>query len=490
MAAPVSGSAGSLEPTFQGFIGSTMDALVLFEACLAGVVQHVARRPHDRERSDLIKSGNIFIYEEHSSGIKRWTDGIAWSPSRILGNFLLYRELDKPFQPGEKKRANKRPKIEGGVSKSVPTPRASTSLPSFAPGAMPSPTSIPNMDPNVNDNADRAYVGSLVDSYQFKENGLIKKTISVVYKGVQHHLVSYYTLSDIKKNVLKSVTQSGLLSSIVPRHSLMQSGNFRAPIDDGELNVLDPNRLYGYPPMDYMGVPNRSMSIQPGAGFGHTQTWASTQHYAPNPAYSLPQTIPSHTTNYGQTLAQYSYDPSYGPSRPHSYSPIIQNRRHSDLVPSTNGATALAYQQSPMITHGSSLSSHDLATSSYSDMLSASAANAAAESASTSVVRAYGATGVLGQSSGAHGIGSSVPQSTTGFHSQMTNGYDNSMSRLPMNNFGDPLQEPAGQTFGSTSAHNTPTDLPIGLDHSDLPSADQEWNTTGSVVPKHEDDRW
>ncbi|CAO3597762.1 unnamed protein product [Absidia cylindrospora] len=27
-------------------------------------------------------------------GIKRWTDGLVWSPSRIFGNFLIYRELD------------------------------------------------------------------------------------------------------------------------------------------------------------------------------------------------------------------------------------------------------------------------------------------------------------------------------------------------------------------------------------------------------------
>jgi hypothetical protein len=42
--------------------------------CLSGALNHVAQRPHDRERASLIKSGNVFIYEEHSSSIKRWTD--------------------------------------------------------------------------------------------------------------------------------------------------------------------------------------------------------------------------------------------------------------------------------------------------------------------------------------------------------------------------------------------------------------------------------
>ena len=78
-----------LVPTFTGFVRNTTDALILFEACLSGKLHYVSRRLHDRERSQLIQSGNIFIYEENESGIKRWTDGVAWSTSRILGDFLI-----------------------------------------------------------------------------------------------------------------------------------------------------------------------------------------------------------------------------------------------------------------------------------------------------------------------------------------------------------------------------------------------------------------
>lgn len=56
----------------------------------------------------MIQSGNTFIYEEKTTGIKRWTDGVIWSPSRILGNFLVYRELDKPFLSGEKRKTIKK----------------------------------------------------------------------------------------------------------------------------------------------------------------------------------------------------------------------------------------------------------------------------------------------------------------------------------------------------------------------------------------------
>ena len=40
------------------------------------------------------------------------------------------------------------------------------------------------------DDAQRALIGSLVDSYGFKEGGLVKKTMSVNINNVSHHLVS------------------------------------------------------------------------------------------------------------------------------------------------------------------------------------------------------------------------------------------------------------------------------------------------------------
>jgi hypothetical protein len=44
---------------------------LLFEACFSGALNHVAWRSYDREQASLIKSGNVFIFEEHLSGIKR-----------------------------------------------------------------------------------------------------------------------------------------------------------------------------------------------------------------------------------------------------------------------------------------------------------------------------------------------------------------------------------------------------------------------------------
>lgn len=297
-------SGSPLNPTFTGYIATTMDALVLFEACLCGRLSHVPRRPHDRERAALIRSGNVFIYEEHSSGIKRWTDGVPWSPSRILGNFLLYRELDKPFQPGEKKRAMKKPKMDGGVTKPTANTGAarSNSISSYG-TSMPSSSSLSSYSNGDNNgtgrDSERALVGSLVDSYQFKSDGLIKKTISVSYRGVQHHLVSYYNIEEVVTGRLLSPTSTPEFKNITPRSSLISSGNFRAPVDDHELVVNSAEMaaaagyLHGgynpYAQPEYMamngGINHRSMSVPSIQAYG--SSWGSMpQHHGLNTSYT------------------------------------------------------------------------------------------------------------------------------------------------------------------------------------------------------------
>ena len=229
----------ALEPTWRGHVNTTMDALVLFEACLMGRMNHVPRRPHDRERDDLIRSGNVFIYEEHSSGIKRWTDGYNWSPSRILNNFLIYRELEKAFAPGEKKKAlkkknsNNNPSSKNGIVKSESSSRTSSTS-SANIGAAVAAVTLSGCDENGQNNADRALIGSLVDSYPFKEDGLVKKTISITHKGVPHHLVSYYNVEDVKNNTLMTPLQDPQFFGLYPRPDLIQNQNFRVAVDHEE----------------------------------------------------------------------------------------------------------------------------------------------------------------------------------------------------------------------------------------------------------------
>ncbi|KAI0458340.1 Gti1/Pac2 family-domain-containing protein [Xylaria acuta] len=492
-------SGAPLYPTFEGFIGSTMDALILFEASLSGVVTHVPRRPHDRERSSLIRSGHVFIYEEHSSGIKRWTDGVPWSPSRILGNFLLYRELDKPFQPGEKKRAMKRNKTEG-VTK-PPSNHRSNSTSGFAPSGLPSQAMTASGGGSISGNEDeRAYVGSLVDSYQFRDNGLIKKTISVTHKGIQHHLVSYYSLADVKTGRLRTVRNTSSLRGVVPSQSLLQCGSFRAPIDDNDFGVLDTTQQYmvatpAPAPTDYTVLqnlpPNRSLSIPPTQPYGNTQAWG-TQQYGHNPDYNTaPQMLQPTPTGYGHPqLMSYPYEVAYASSsRASNFNPAIQPTRRHSVVPNSNGASQLEYSAAaPLLTNGSGLTTHGLSGDPYinGEMFGVSAANAAAESSSADTSGGNDAAGTIDQSNGTNGLNTPVPHNASGFDGPLSNGYENPMNQLAMANFGGPLQDSAGSNFGATGPGTSPASITLGLNHTSGMSPpemeenpeEMEWNRT------------
>jgi hypothetical protein len=238
-----------LNPTFQGYVDTTHDALILFEACLTGRLAYVPRRPHLHERNQLICSGSVFLYEENASGIKRWTDGVTWSPSRILlHNFLVYRELDKPFPPGKKKRVMRR-RDRHLVRPGEPYSRPDTTGEAYSP-TTPQPISF-TATPTPSD-AERKLIGSLTDSYDFKSNGLMKKTMSVTVQGVATHLVAYYNTDDVKRGQLLRPSESAALSDIRPRPELTSKQSFRAPLEEMDEDSTREGRqsMYGgYPPL-------------------------------------------------------------------------------------------------------------------------------------------------------------------------------------------------------------------------------------------------
>lgn len=277
--------AGPLVPTFHGFVQNSMDGLVLFEACLSGKLHHVPRRPHDRERASLIKSGSIFIYEENASGIKRWTDGVAWSPSRILGNFLIYRELEKPFPPGEKKRAMKRKRTS---MPGEPYPRRGSDENETAemstPLTPPTPNGGSDQKPEMastdqDKELERSLIGSLVDSYGFRPDGLVKKTMSISINGISHHMVSYYKVDDVKNNVLPRPLSDHRLQNISVRPELYLKQNFRAPVEETEHYAID-GHMHAHPQMMYSSMAG-GYGVRPGQYIGQ-----------PYPAgmYSMPGT--------------------------------------------------------------------------------------------------------------------------------------------------------------------------------------------------------
>lgn len=307
--------ASALSPTWHGYVSDTREALILFEATMSGRLHRVVRRPHDRERSALIQSGSVFIYEESASGIKRWTDGVTWSPSRILGNFLIYRELDKPFPPGEKKRATKKVKRNSRPGEPYPRPDSEDfkgSPPKLAPPSLKTESSTER-------ETERSLVGSLTDSYQFKDGGLVKKTLSVNVENVHYHLVSYYKPEDVTTGALRKPMDVPELRSIQIRHDLLHRQNFRVPIDEMEDTTQSP---YSHPRNNSYQPPHTGFPVHaylPTAGLPPPMQSSYYSHpmsdVAAPPQYYMPQ-HQSHQGYQSPHQHQHSYS---SPQTHHTY---------------------------------------------------------------------------------------------------------------------------------------------------------------------------
>lgn len=94
----------------RGYLHSYDEAFLLVHAVRLGLVRPNRERLSLKER-DEIKSGNIYIFIENRTLMVRWTDGRTWSPSKILGSFLLYKEVPKCLTKNATMK-NRRSKVE------------------------------------------------------------------------------------------------------------------------------------------------------------------------------------------------------------------------------------------------------------------------------------------------------------------------------------------------------------------------------------------
>ncbi|KAF8071572.1 Gti1/Pac2 family-domain-containing protein [Lyophyllum atratum] len=198
-------------PPFTGYVETTLHALRLIHAARQGVIPRITRRLNDSERRSMIKTGAVFVFSVEESGIKRWTDGLLWSPSRIVGNFLVYREINERTSS---RGAHRKPYPMDSPSRGMPGRRNSPdhSLVAFrGPGHL-SQSHSASSDPGA-----------------FKTNGLIKKTITVTIEGSDLHLISYYTSDDIRSGRLKRPTsRPDIMALTMPPH-IFRLTNFRVP---------------------------------------------------------------------------------------------------------------------------------------------------------------------------------------------------------------------------------------------------------------------
>jgi len=60
-------SSMSVTETFHGYIETTQDSLLVFEACRRNILPKVSRRLQERERR-MARSGSVFVFDEKDSG--------------------------------------------------------------------------------------------------------------------------------------------------------------------------------------------------------------------------------------------------------------------------------------------------------------------------------------------------------------------------------------------------------------------------------------
>ncbi|OCF33175.1 hypothetical protein I317_02362 [Kwoniella heveanensis CBS 569] len=381
----------NLDPPFRGYIESTFDALLVFEAARRGMIPRVTRRLIERERG-MVQSGAVFVFDEHESGIKRWTDGLVWSPSRILHNFLVYRETDKRANPATPNKNSTSPpqhsptsgqphsrphtaSLMSGQSYDSPqglammqpsvmgTPPSHSSSsqhvsgtepPPLGQGALARPRSASEGGASIDRARERQLVGSLTNSYKFKEGGLVKKTMSVSVNGFAQHMVSYYTVEDVLAGKLRSPSTIPELQALEISPEYLSKQNFRfPPLTEMGTDGVIRYRGEAEEPASPMS-PNSAYSLQgfPASASGEYYDGGYPQHmtsHAPrvgsprNRSVTVPMPIPlpPHAQSFGGPtyVGSSSAGTNYYESPSTSYAPpIVRQNSNSSVHSSASGA--------------------------------------------------------------------------------------------------------------------------------------------------------
>ncbi|WVQ93914.1 hypothetical protein IAU59_000992 [Kwoniella sp. CBS 9459] len=380
----------NLDPPFRGYIESTWDALLVFEAARRGMIPRVTRRLIERERG-MVQSGAVFVFDEHESGIKRWTDGLVWSPSRILNNFLVYRETDKKTQPATPNKNSTSPPQHSPTSgqqhprphtaslgmsgQSYDSPQGLTIMqpsvmdtppsqstssqhaggiepPPLGQGALARPRSASEGGASLDRQRERQLVGSLTNSYKFKEGGLVKKTMSVSVNGFAQHMVSYYSVEDVLAGKLRSPSTIPELQSLEISSEYLSKQNFRFPPlteigPDGVIRYrgeaeeptspLSPNSAYafqGFPPpssgSDYYDTSYPQMT-------SHAPRAVSPRNRSVTVPMPIP--LPPHAQSFGGPtyVGSSSAGTNYYESPSTGYAPPIVRQSSNSSVHSATG---------------------------------------------------------------------------------------------------------------------------------------------------------
>lgn len=69
-----------MEESWFGLVQTPKDAYLLIEASRLNIIPRITRRLTDLERSQVIRPGAVFVWQEAEAGIRRWTDHVRPAP--------------------------------------------------------------------------------------------------------------------------------------------------------------------------------------------------------------------------------------------------------------------------------------------------------------------------------------------------------------------------------------------------------------------------
>lgn len=228
--------------------------------------------------------------------MRRWTDGKAWSASRVSGSFLTYREM------------------EGNKKHPVSSPKEKE------------------------------------DGFKYKEGGLFKQSFSITTAtGLKLHLISYYTREDVNQGKLAQPSTDSRLKHIQipienypdtsPSASYQNPAVTHVPLQYGyRQGIPMPGHMSSHP-----GMPNHGPSM-PSHGPSHHMHVPSHHSYHP---YAMHHSAPP-PQQYGTSPPYYDYQQPYYYQQPPQYayrrSPELQipsppPTTHSPKTPPKEGKT-------------------------------------------------------------------------------------------------------------------------------------------------------
>ncbi|EIM92756.1 uncharacterized protein STEHIDRAFT_152068 [Stereum hirsutum FP-91666 SS1] len=268
---------------FVGVVETTVDAMHIALAARLGIIPRIQRRLNDEERSTMLKSGAVFCFGVEESGIKRWTDGIAWTRSRILGNFLVYREVVGTEAP-----VGRGPSLHS-TGRALAGDR---SRPEDALGPL-------------------------------NEDALWKKTISIRMEGTLYHVISYFTEEDLRLGRLQRPTSRRDLMQLVITPNMILPSDFRAPPpiktgQDGRPYLFDAEERSSYADSERrsfsIACPIQQEQTSAANSFRDPAASQELQGFMHRWAIPLPEGESPHEPSISPTLHTLSFPPLHPPT--------------------------------------------------------------------------------------------------------------------------------------------------------------------------------